>query len=76
MKTMERVEQILNKSGIQKKAMALEIIKQELGDELYQRYYFLICNVIDFIADVSKHGLKTTVNELKTNIQKYFCCKT
>jgi len=73
-KTMERTEQLVNKSGAQKKALALNLIKQELGPELYERYYFLISSVIDFIADVSKHGLKTTINELRSDIRRFFCC--
>jgi ferritin-like protein len=72
---MEKTEQVINKSGVEKKALALELIKKELGEELYQRYYYLICSVIDFIADISKHGLKTTVNELKSDIRKFFCCQ-
>jgi type III secretion system FlhB-like substrate exporter len=78
--TAESVDLLLDKSGVEKKALVLENLKLQLGTEVYDRYYFLICETIDFIINVSKNGLKTTINTnvdlLKKDCSKLFsCCK-
>ena len=60
---MEFVEQTIDMTGSDKKIYVLSNLKVELGDEIYNRYYFLILGVIDFICSVSKNGLKTSINK-------------
>lgn len=74
MNTMEQAEQVVNASGETKRRLALKLIKEELGELLYDRYYFLICGVIDFIVKVSKNGLDTTINSIRKDARKFFCC--
>ena len=74
--TAETVDLLLDKTGEQKKILVLENLKLQLGTEVYERYYFMISETIDFVIDVSKHGLKTTINQnvdvLKTDCLKLF----
>ena len=74
--TAETVDLLLDKSGPEKKALVLENLKLQLGTDAYDRYYFMISETIDFVIDVSKHGLKTTINTnvdvLKTDCLKLF----
>jgi len=68
-KMMEKAEQFIDKTGIEKKIIVLDNIKSILGDESYERYKYLISSTIDFIIEVSK-GRKINLNNLK----KKFCC--
>ncbi len=68
-KMMEKAEQFVDKSGVEKKKIVLENIKSIIGFEPYERYKYLILGVIDFIVDVSK-GKKINLN----NIKKKICC--
>lgn len=76
--TAETADLLLDKSGIEKKQIVLENLKLQLGNEVYDRYYFVIAEVIDFIVDISKYGFNTTINQsidlLKTDCSKIFCC--
>lgn len=69
LKMMEKAEQFIDKSGVEKKAMVINNIKSIIGDESYNRYKYLIFPIIDFIVSVSK-GRKINLN----NIKKKFCC--
>ena len=68
-KMMEKVEQFVDKTGIEKKVIVLNNIKSIMGDEPYERYKYFISSTIDFIIEVSK-GRKINLN----NIKKKFCC--
>jgi len=68
-KMMEKAEQFVDKTGIEKKAIVLENIKSLMGLESYNRYKYLISSTVDFIIQVSK-GRKINLN----NIKKKFCC--
>ena len=68
-KMMEKAEQFVDKTGIEKKAIVLENIKSLMGLESYNRYKYLISSTVDFIIQVSK-GRKINLNNLK----KKFCC--
>ena len=68
-KMMEKAEQFIDKSGIEKKVIVLNNIKSIMGDEPYERYRYFISSTIDFIIEVSK-GRKMNLNNLK----KKFCC--
>lgn len=76
--TAETVDLLLDKSGVEKKALVLENLKLQLGTEVYDRYYFMISETIDFVIDVSKNGLKTTINTnvdvLQKDCLKIFSC--
>ena len=68
-KMMEKAEQFVDKTGIEKKAIVLDNIKSLMGVESYNRYKYLISSTVDFIIQVSK-GRKFNLNNLK----KKFCC--
>ena len=68
-KMMEKAEQFIDKTGIEKKIIVLDNIKSIMGDEPYERYKYFISSTIDFIIEVSK-GRKINLN----NIKKKFCC--
>ena len=68
-KMMEKTEQFIDKSGVEKKVIVLNNIKSIMGDEPYDRYKYLISSTIDFIVEVSK-GRKINLN----NIKKKYCC--
>ena len=68
-KMMEKAEQFIDKTGIEKKVIVLNNIKSIMGQENYERYNYLISSTIDFIIEVSK-GRKINLNNLK----KKFCC--
>jgi hypothetical protein len=68
-KMMEKAEQFVDKTGIEKKAIVLDNIKSLMGLESYNRYKYLISSTVDFIIQVSK-GRKINLNNLK----KKFCC--
>ena len=68
-KMMEKTEQFIDKSGVEKKVIVLNNIKSIMGDEPYDRYKYLISSTIDFIVEVSK-GRKINLN----NFKKKFCC--
>jgi hypothetical protein len=76
--TSETVDLLLDKSGPEKKTLVLENLKLQLGTEVYDRYYFMISQTIDFVVDISKNGLKTTINTnvdlLQTDCLKLFSC--
>jgi len=69
LKMMEKAEQFIDKSGLEKKAIVLNNLKSLLGDDSYERYKYLIMGVIDFAVEISK-GRKINLN----NIKKKFCC--
>ena len=66
---MEKAEQFIEKTGIEKKVMVLNNLKNLVGFETYERYKYLVGSIIDFIIQVSK-GKKININ----NIKKKFCC--
>ena len=68
-KMMEKAEQFVGKTGLEKKAIVLDNIKSLMGVESYNRYKYLISSTVDFIIQVSK-GRKINLNNLK----KKFCC--
>ena len=77
-KTAETVDLLLDKSGVEKKALVMENLKLQLGNEIYERYYFMISETIDLLVNISKHGLKTTINQnvdlLQKDCLKIFSC--
>ena len=66
---MEKAEQFVDKTGIEKKAIVMTNLKTLLGTETYDTYRDLITGIIDFIVKVSK-GKKINLN----NIKQKFCC--
>ena len=70
-KIMEQAEQFVDKSGPEKKAIVLANIKSLLGEQLYERYKYLIMNIIDFTIQISK-GRKLNLNNKK--FKKSLCC--
>tara|TARA_R110000796_G_scaffold114166_3_gene225887 strand:- start:717 stop:980 length:264 start_codon:yes stop_codon:yes gene_type:complete len=76
--TAETVDLLLDKSGVEKKALVLENLRLHLGTEVYDRYYFMISETIDLLCDISKNGLKTTINTnvdvLQKDCLKIFSC--
>ena len=66
---MEKAEQFIDKSGIEKKMIVLNNLKSLLGDDIYERYKYLIMGIIDYTIQISK-GRKINLN----NIKKKFCC--
>jgi hypothetical protein len=69
LKIMEKAEQFVDKTGIEKKAIVIDNIKSIMDVESYNRYKYLISTTIDFIIEISK-GRKINLNNLK----KKFCC--
>jgi hypothetical protein len=69
LKIMEKTEQFVNKTGIEKKAIVIDNISSLMGVESYNRYKYLISTTIDFIIEISK-GRKIDLNNLK----KKYCC--
>ena len=64
----EEVENIVDLKGPDKKAYVLSSLKSIIGEVAYERYYFLIGGIIEFMVDVSK-GRKININR-----KKIFCC--
>lgn len=69
LKMMEKAEQFIDKSGVEKKVIVLNNLKSLLGDDSYERYKYIIIGLIDFAVEISK-GRKINLN----NIKKKFCC--
>jgi len=69
LKMMEKAEQFIDKSGVEKKVIVLNNLKSLLGHDSYERYKYLIMGIIDFTVEISK-GRKINLN----NIKKKFCC--
>lgn len=68
---MNKVERVIDMSGIQKKNYVLNETKKLLGDEVYERYSYFIITFIDFVVDVSKGESGIEVNKIK---KKFKCC--
>jgi len=54
-------------SGRLKKELVMSLIKEQIGNEIYERYKPFISASIEFIINISK-GLK-----IKLNNKKFFC---
>jgi len=68
---MNKVENVLDMSGADKKVYVLNEIKKILGYEVYERYSYFIIEFIDFVVDVSKNKSGIEVNKIK---RKFKCC--
>jgi hypothetical protein len=68
---MNKVECVLDMSGLQKKNYVLNETRKLLGDEVYERYSYFIITFIDFVVDVSKGESGIEVNKIK---KKFKCC--
>ena len=68
---MNKVECVLDISGIQKKNYVLNETRKLLGLEVYERYSYFIITFIDFVVDVSKGKSGIEVNKIK---KKFNCC--
>ena len=68
---MNKVECVLNLSGLEKKNWVLNETRKLLGDEVYQRYSYFIITFIDFVVDVSRGKSGIEVNKIK---KKFSCC--
>lgn len=70
-KTMEEIEQFIDKTGMQKKAYVMASLEDTMDDEIFERYEYFIGIMIDFIVKVSKKGVKLNLNNFK---KKCFLC--
>ena len=68
---MNKVECVLDMSGIQKKNYVLNETRKLLGLEVYERYSYFIITFIDFVVDVSKGKSGIEINKIK---RKFKCC--
>lgn len=68
---MNKVENVLDMSGTDKKVYVLNEIKKILGYEVYERYSYFIIEFIDFVVDVSKNKSGIEVNKIR---RKFKCC--
>jgi len=68
---MNKVECVLNLSGLEKKNWVLNETRKLLGDEVYERYNYFIITFIDFVVDVSKGESGIEINKIK---KKFKCC--
>ena len=69
-KLMEQAECLVNMSGAEKKMYVLDTLKAMIGEEMYDRYFYLITSFIDFASDVTK-GRIIDINNIK---KKFNCC--
>jgi len=69
-KLMEQAESVINLSGSEKKMYVLDTLKILIGEEMYDRYFYLITSFIDFTTEISK-GRKIDINNIK---KKFNCC--
>ena len=67
---MEKVEDFVDMTGIEKKAQVLAEIKMILGQEVYVRYYYFINQFIDYTIELSRGSIKLNLN----NYKRTFCC--
>lgn len=51
---MEEVNEVVEKTGEEKKEYVLDCVRTKYGDEIYERYEPLINLLINFVVDVSK----------------------
>ena len=68
---MNKVECILDMSGLDKKNYVLNETKKLLGNEVYERYSYFIITFIDFVVDISKGKSGIEINKIK---RKFKCC--
>ena len=68
---MNKVECVLDMSGIQKKNYVLNETRKLLGLEVYERYSYFIITFIDFVVDVSRGKSGIEINKIK---RKFKCC--
>jgi hypothetical protein len=57
-KLMTQAQDLVNKSGIEKKAIVMQNLKYLIGQDIYVKNYYLIQQTIDFIAKIAKGDLK------------------
>lgn len=68
---MNKVECVLDMSGLDKKNYVLNETRKLLGLEVYERYSYFIVTFIDFVVDVSRGESGIEVNKIKN---KFKCC--
>lgn len=68
---MNKVECVLDMSGLDKKNYVLNETRKLLGFEVYERYSYFIITFIDFVVDVSRGKSGIEVNKIKN---KFKCC--
>ena len=71
---MERVEDIIDLSGIESKEESLVLIKALLGDEKYNQHLDIISDLIDFLCYLTKNKKKLHLNEKKCMKYLSSCC--
>lgn len=66
---MEEVNEVVEKTGEEKKEYVLECVRTKYGDEVYERYEPLINLLINFVVDVSKGkiNIKKKLKRIKNN---------
>ena len=74
---MNKVECVLDMSGLQKKNYVLNETKKLLGNEVrapsgYERYSYFIITFIDFVVDVSKGQTNIELNKTKKKFKCYY----
>jgi hypothetical protein len=67
---MEKAEQFLDKTGIEKKKLVLSNLQSLMGIDIYNRYKHFISSIVEFVIELSKGNKKVNIN----NIKKKFCC--
>lgn len=66
-KLMKQAQDLVNKNGIQKKAVVMNNLKYLIGQEVYVKNYDLIQQTIDFIAKIAKGEMKLDFKKIKKN---------
>ena len=65
---MNKVECVLDMSGLDRKNYVLNETRKLLGLEVYERYNYFIITFIDFVVDVSKVKVVLKLIKLRTNL--------
>tara|TARA_R110000782_G_scaffold58835_2_gene122558 strand:+ start:2725 stop:2985 length:261 start_codon:yes stop_codon:yes gene_type:complete len=73
-KLMEQVEQMVDKTGEEKKHIVMAGSKLVLGEDVYERYIYFISMFIDFAINISKGDIKLNLNNIKKKCIKFPCC--
>jgi len=70
-KLMTQAQDLVNKSGIEKKAIVMQNLKYLIGQDIYVKNYDLIQQTIDFIAKIAKGTMKLDFKKIK---RRYCLC--